>query len=403
MSSYGGNEMMTSLNILDLPEEILGNICAWLCPHCLNGNDKVYPDIRTRPLKGLTLASKRFRSIALPFFFHQLRCYNLRVLMKYQSLYPQIALHCQDLHIEDFWNDSNFEVVRRHFKPLVFENLQSLTLGEYYINEGSRGFDCIPLLNDMLQATPAIRTLQIYTPDIEIPDPPCGVDDEEQMKNALLSLSTPKSLRHLLFFSDTPITPEDDLLVEHLFRKSESLITARVTCLFSDPLDIWSALVHRRDALRSLKLITKCDENFDIKDAWDEDKKLSSFVALEKLTMSDGIFVRRDGIGDECLVECIPISLQKLTLHSDLGEESGKGIWRLAKEISHGRFPNLRHIVIKCGSGGPRLGWKREYREDCGFHAAFQGFHAKFEEYHRRRRILDQERMQQEWERMRNL
>ncbi|KAG5983967.1 hypothetical protein E4U55_006577 [Claviceps digitariae] len=428
MSRDLNNQIKTSVDILRLPTEVLSGICALFCAHCTNekfGDHYDYyingykPITFSRPqprpkaswntLKNLTVVSKRFRSICLPLLVHrpyfndrdrfqefwqflnrnQYLTYYVRQVESIFASTIANAGHKRHLTLENADGPASsfasvegpaneqltFLPVRcpgleelilvdldlvdvasriqsylEHFRPLVFDNLRSVTIRcvtrlEEYVPHW------VTLLNFIFISAPALHTLRIRSSG------PSLLDSEDVHNYPFKLLSSPRKLRRLIIQGYT--SPEDGMersLLKEMFRTFKGVEEFYFQSLDSYNLsyssEITQVALPCKDTLRVLDVQIGDHDSHPYGCA----NELSSFPVLEKLIMNAIFFYPPVPFNEadikRCLVDVIPISVR---------------LRMLAEEMSRGRFPNLRHIIIARYDWSD-LEWKRDNDDiDGGF------------------------------------
>ncbi|KAG6009356.1 hypothetical protein E4U21_002664 [Claviceps maximensis] len=405
MSCNARNQFKILVDILCLPTEILTKICALFCGHC---TDKVarervglrYWQILTPArltLRSLTEVSKRFRSVCLPILLHQMEYAQFHKFLEFRNGHPQIApnfrgflvtfacprpkpseslklgsssstppytegtneqslfqnvdlIGCEGSRIiPDAPNYApRFEAAFGHFSTFVFENLQSITIG------GKLFFEKLPvwdLLNSIIESAPALRTLRLkelilWNAGGDTIDLSSKKNDEDEF----VPLSSHKNLRCLMISFGWYGNAEHEFLKSMLvaFECLDKLsILGHIV-----PSEIVKVIPLRKDTLRVLELQGWKRTSGDCPSSI----ALSTFIALEKLIMTDCFFHSFDHHINEAhkqryLVEMIPISVQELILfvgiYDNYTENTIIGLLELGRDISRGRFPSLKQVIIR--------------------------------------------------------
>ncbi|KAG6017482.1 hypothetical protein E4U54_007065 [Claviceps lovelessii] len=259
--------------------------------------------------------------------------------------------------------------ISRCFARLIFGNLRSITIRNAWTVPQH-----IALLNSIFEAAPALYTLGLL--NVSFFNPYQEYDShKEEDHNHFDLLCSPTNLRCLVFHSNGRGSTEYNLF-KNILRVTTGLETLSISGALVVSCDVVQAALPHKDTLRVLEIndwfegYTGSPPRYAATPA-----ALSTFSALEKLGMDGPFFFpnrlaisgAEDGTLEEkhCggLLGLVPVSVQKLTLR-----QTGLTpcIRLLAENMSLGRFPNLRHIVID-EPGRPCLEWKRNGDDNDGF------------------------------------
>ncbi|KAG5919038.1 hypothetical protein E4U42_006622 [Claviceps africana] len=415
MSRHGNGQRKTSTNILDLPTEILMDICASFCYHCHPVEPGKSGNLEN-DLRSLASVSRRFRSICLPLLMHVMdypvfiwhQKHNPHVLCHVRKLWgrfgppranfsqnsvycciassdnditesldgklPPLQVDCPALKtfsmcLTDFHKTPGDRPlgVAVDFPPLAFRNLRSITISTCIVYKYPTSSDRIALLNPIFESAPALHSLKLINVRVK-----GDVNSEEEGKESdpFKSLNTPRNLRRLSMTAYTRTRSNREWsLVQRILPVVKDLEKIALQGDAFKP-DILQHVLLHKNTLRVVNL--KAAEGVRLLNA----NALSSFTVLDKLVMDQGCFYPLEmEIHDEvdeariprCLADVIPVSLRKLELRVSDADKVFPCLCVLAQDMIHGRFPNLRYIVIKRLFVKPTLEWWTNNSDSGGF------------------------------------
>jgi len=286
-----------------------------------------------------------------------------------------IGLEEWSLELDELRHDvPTLDEMLGHFPALAFDKLQSLTICDHFPGRATASHR-INLWNSIFESAPALHTLRMF--DIMV-----GSKEGHNENVFLDSLCSPQNLRCLkLQFITHGI--DDYQFLENMLLVSKKVETLSIEGPFDSHRTVRAALP-LKDTVRVLDMQLE-EMDMDLMDKIPSPlHELATFTVLEKLKMNEAVVHLYDGVDgfgidglrnklDEpgtlrCLVDSIPVSVQEFTLET-LTNPNFECLSLLAEDMSRGRFPNLRRVVINNFDmeDNESLEWRRDGDRDGGF------------------------------------
>ncbi|KAK4073387.1 uncharacterized protein Triagg1_5213 [Trichoderma aggressivum f. europaeum] len=355
-------------SLMDMPNEILLEICENLCSHCSD-----IPTTFQKDLSNLSMTSKRLRAVALPVLYHDASPRNTSLFLRtitsaeHKHLAAQVHRFCNSGD-DCSWSDELDHILIRH--QLLGEVLAELTNAKQLDINVPCGSDArldglpkmpVPMesvttlsltpwadvdlgqMSDFLAAMPCLETLKVKDCMLVTQRLPLA---RIRSLTFHLGLIGPKSLQNLV--DSCPILEHLDLYLTDFVGAMAQYEPAPLTWSSAQ-----STLQSRRETLKHLRLRLGLDP-YD----WDQVSPEEYYGSFRGFDSLESLWVLTAGFGsvDDQGTPSFPENVQQLVtmlpgsltcIYFQGFHEKWNKIHVMAQAIREGHFPRLKRVVVE--------------------------------------------------------